>query len=99
MVENLNDANKELIQYGDRQRICVRTPRRGRSKSITICSLTSVPRIYPFGLLNRYNKKIKRHLRPLIMINDLESIDEDGGDQLSDQPNRQNSNLREEEKA
>ena len=33
------------------------------------------------------------------MINDLESIDEDGGEQLSDQPNRQNSNRQEDEKA
>lgn len=42
---------------------------------------------------------MKRHLRPLIMINDLESIDEEGREQLSDQPNRQDSNCQEEEKA
>ena len=42
---------------------------------------------------------MKRHLRPLIMINDLESIDEEGREQLSDQPNQQDSNCHEEEKS
>ena len=60
----------------------VRTPRRGRSKSIVIGGSQSVPRGFPVGRLNNYNKTMKKHRGPLSMMSELESIDE--GQELSD---------------
>jgi hypothetical protein len=36
----------------------------------------SVPRSFPIGRLNNYNKNLKRHKGPLSLISELESIDE-----------------------
>ena len=76
MVENRTDANNELVQYS-RKQVKVRTPRRGRSKSIFVPGTSGVPRHFPIGRLNNYNKMMKRHKGPLSFVSDLESIQED----------------------
>ena len=75
MVEPRTNANNELIAYTQKQ-VTVRTPRRGRSKSIVVPGTQSVPRSFPIGRLNNYNKNLKRHKGPLSLISELESIDE-----------------------
>ena len=60
----------------------MRTPRRGRSKSIVVADPRSEPRSFPIGRLNNYNKKLKMHKGPLSLMSELESIDEGG--ELSD---------------
>ena len=54
----------------------VRTPRRGRSKSIVILDSRDQPRNFPIGRLNNYSKQLKRHQGPLSLMSELESIDE-----------------------
>lgn len=54
----------------------MRTPRRGRSKSIVVPGTQTVPRSFPIGRLNNYNKTMKKHKGPLSMMSELESIDE-----------------------
>ena len=77
VVESRTDANKEFLEYGQKQ-ILVRTPRHGRRKSIVICGSQGTPRNFPVGRLNRYDKKMKKHRGPLSMMSELESIDENG---------------------
>lgn len=36
----------------------------------------SVPRSFPIGRLNNYNKNLKKHKGPLSFVSELESIDE-----------------------
>ena len=81
LVESLTEVNKDFIQYGQKQ-ILVRTPRQGRSKSIVVFDSKCMPRSFPVGRLNRYDKKMKQHRGPLSMMSELESIDENG--ELSD---------------
>lgn len=76
MVESRTDANNELVVYS-RKQVKVRTPRRGRSKSIVVPGTTGIPRSFPIGRLNNYNKIMKRHKGPLSFVSDLESIQED----------------------
>ena len=73
MVESRTDANNELVVYS-RKQVKVRTPRRGRSKSIVVPGTTGIPRSFPIGRLNNYNKIMKRHKGPLSFVSDLESI-------------------------
>lgn len=73
MVESRTDANNELVKYS-RKQVKVRTPRRGRSKSIFVPGTSGVPRHFPIGRLNNYNKMMKRHKGPLSFVSDLESI-------------------------
>ena len=75
MVEPRTDANKEFIVYTQKE-VKVRTPRRGRSKSIVIPDSRCEPRSFPIGRLNNYNKTMKKHKGPLSMMSELESIDE-----------------------
>jgi len=75
MVESRTNANNELIAYTQKQ-VVVRTPRRGRSKSIVVPGTLSVPRSFPIGRLNNYNKNLKKHKGPLSLMSELESIDE-----------------------
>ena len=75
-VESRTDANNELVQYS-RKQVKVRTPRRGRSKSIFVPGTADIPRIFPIGRLNNYNKMMKRHKGPLSFSSELESIEED----------------------
>ena len=75
VVESRTDANKELISYSQKE-VRVRTPRRGRSKSIVVPGTSSVPRSFPIGRLNNYNKNMKKHKGPLSMMSELESIEE-----------------------
>ena len=75
MVEARTDANKELIVYSQKE-VKVRTPRRGRSKSIVVPGTSGIPRNFPIGRLNNYNKNMKRHKGPLSLASELESIEE-----------------------
>lgn len=76
VVESRTDANKEFIPYAQKQ-IVVRTPRRGRSKSIVINDSQSKPKNFPLGRLNNYSKMMKNHKgAALSMVSELESIDE-----------------------
>lgn len=82
MVEPRTDANKEFIVYTQKE-VKVRTPRRGRSKSIFIPDPRLAPRSFPIGRLNNYNKTMKKHKGPLSFTSELESIDEvDQSDKL-----------------
>ena len=74
-VDPRTDANKEFISYAQKE-VKVRTPRRGRSKSIVILDVNSVPRSFPIGRLNNYNKMMKKHKAPLSLMSELESIEE-----------------------
>jgi len=38
----------------------------------------SVPRNFPIGRLNNYDKLMKKHKQPLSLMSELESIDESG---------------------
>ena len=76
MVESRTDANKELISYSQKE-VKVRTPRRGRSKSIVVPGTSDIPRNFPIGRLNNYNKTMKKHKGPLSLASELESIEED----------------------
>ena len=76
MVESRTDANKELISYSQKE-VKVRTPRRGRSKSIVVPGTSGIPRNFPIGRLNNYNKTMKKHKGPLSLASELESIEED----------------------
>ena len=71
----------------------VRTPRRGRSKSIVVPGTNSIPRSFPIGRLNNYNKTMKRHKGPLSLMSELESIKEDSSSekQSSNQKGRNSS--------
>lgn len=81
VVESRTDANNELVNFAQKQ-VKVRTPRRGRSKSIVIIGPNSQPRNFPVGRLNNYTKTMKKHKGPVSMLSELESIDE--GNELSD---------------
>ena len=58
------------------KQVIVRTPRRGRSKSIVIFDSKDQPRNFPIGRLNNYSKQLKHHQGPLSLMSELESIDE-----------------------
>ena len=75
VVEPRTDANKEFIEYAQKE-VRVRTPRRGRSKCIIIADPRSKPRNFPVGRLNNYNKTMKKHKGPLSFMSELESIHE-----------------------
>lgn len=74
--EARTDANKELLSFNQKE-VTVRTPRRGRSKSIVVPGTANKPRSFPIGRLNNYNKTMKKHKGPLSMMSELESIDEE----------------------
>jgi len=73
VVDKRTDANKDLIVYSQKE-VKVRTPRRGRSKSIVVPGTNMIPRSFPIGRLNNYSKTMKRHKGPLSMMSELESI-------------------------
>ena len=75
MVESLTPANKQFLEITQKQ-VMVRTPRRGRSKSIVILDSKDEPRNFPIGRLNNYSKQLKQHRGPLSLTSELESIDE-----------------------
>ena len=54
----------------------MRTPRRGRRKSIVIFDSNDQPRNFPIGRLNNYDKTLKKHKGPISLMSELESIDE-----------------------
>ena len=89
MVEPRTDANKEFISYTQKE-VKVRTPRRGRSKSIVIPDPRIAPRSFPIGRLNNYNKTMKKHKGPLSLASELESIHEI---ELSDRLESSSQNL------
>lgn len=83
LVEQLTPANEEFIANAQKliastqKLIKVRTPRRGRSKSIVILDSHGTPsRNFPIGRLNNYDKQMKKHKGPLSLMSELESIDE-----------------------
>ena len=82
LVEQLTPANEAFIVntqklIANKQKLIkVRTPRRGRSKSIVILDAQEKPRNFPIGRLNNYDKQMKRHKGPLSLASELESIDE-----------------------
>lgn len=83
MVEPLTAANeqfivnnKQFIASTQQKLVKVRTPRRGRSKSIVILDSREKPRNFPIGRLNNYDKQMKKHRGPLSLMSELESIDE-----------------------
>lgn len=75
MVEQRTPSNLEFAAI-TRKQIMVRSPRRGRSKSIVVLDTRDVPRNFPIGRLNNYSKNLKKHLGPLSLHSNLESIDE-----------------------
>jgi len=92
MVESRTNANNELVQYS-RKQVKVRTPRRGRSKSIFVPGTAGVPRHFPIGRLNNYNKMMKRHKGPLSFVSDLESIQEDEFSEKQDDSNPESGEI------
>lgn len=82
LVEQLTPANEEFIANAQKliastqKLIKVRTPRRGRSKSIVILDSCEKPRNFPIVRLNNYDKQMKKHKGPLSLMSELESIDE-----------------------
>ena len=76
MIDTLSSANKELRENTLQKEVLVRTPRRGRRKSIVILDSNEQPRNFPIGRLNNYNKTLKKHKGPLSLMSELESIDE-----------------------
>ena len=89
MVESRTEANQEFFKA--QKEVRVRTPRRGRSKSIVVPGTNSIPRSFPIGRLNNYNKTMKKHKAPLSFVSELESIDEV---ELSDKFDSSNKNSR-----
>lgn len=75
MIESRTNANKELIPYSQKT-VRVRTPRDGHRKSITVLGTRDIPRNFPIGRLNNYNKTMKKHKGPLSLTSALESIEE-----------------------
>ena len=75
MAESLSSANRSYLEVTQKQ-VMVRTPRRGRSKSIVILDSRDKPRNFPIGRLNNYSKQLKGHRGPLSLMSELESIDE-----------------------
>ena len=69
--------------------IIVRTPKNGRSKSISILSVNDEPRNFHLARLNGYNKVMKKHCRPVSRLSNLgsqlESIIEDHQDAEGDE--------------
>lgn len=78
-VEQRTENNKQLIEFSLKQ-VKVRTPRRGRSKSIVVPGTLGIARNFPIGRLNNYSKTMKKHKGPLSLMSDLESIEEGGDD-------------------
>ena len=69
MNSNRDEASKKLVK--------VRTPRRGRSKSICVPNLQQQNnKNFPIGRLNNYNPSLKRYNGSLSMISELECINE-----------------------
>ena len=65
------DDRKELMKT-----VNVRTPRRGRSKSISVSADQFSSNNFPIGRLNNYNNGLKRYKGSLSMISELECISE-----------------------
>lgn len=63
--------------------VTVRTPRKGRRKSITVPGVTNVVSAVPIGRLNNYDKNMKRIRGPLNIVSKLESINEEQLEQNS----------------
>lgn len=74
MVDSRVNDNNQLVFT--QKEVTVRTPRRGRSKSIVVPGTQSIPRSFPIGRLNNYNKTMKRHKGPLSLMSELDSIEE-----------------------
>ena len=74
-AEGLSQANKEIIAI-PRKMVTVRSPRRGRSKSIFVPNIHNYRRVAPICRLNNYSKDMKKHRGPLSFRSSLESIDE-----------------------
>ena len=55
----------------------MRTPRRGRSKSIVVPVNSEKSKGCQINRLNNYNKTLKKHKGPLSLQSDLQSIKED----------------------
>lgn len=92
MVEPRSKGDNDLIAYTQKE-VTVRTPRRGRSKSIVVPGTQTVPRAFPIGRLNNYNKNMKKHKGPVSLVSELESIDEAGelSDKFDSSYNKNNS--------
>ena len=79
----------DLMNSAKQKEIIVRTPKNGRSKSISILSVNDEPRNFHLARLNGYNKVMKKHCRPVSKLSNLgsqlESIIEDHQDAEGDE--------------
>ena len=78
-VINRNTENPETEEQSPNKEIKVRTPRRGRSKSICVPREQAASQGFPIGKLNNYDKGLKKYKTPLSMVSELESIAEGEG--------------------
>ena len=70
--------SNNMLDMSKVKEVTVRTPRRGRSKSIVVPGAEGeINKNFPIGRLNNYSKQLKMHKGPLSMVSELESIDEE----------------------
>lgn len=65
----------------------MRTPRRGRRRSIVVPGTTGAVKNFPIGRLNNYDPMMKMRRGPVSLDSDLESIDEANSDDYNDGTN------------
>ena len=76
MVEPRTKANQEFFNCTFKH-LRVRSVQ-GQSQSIMISSMSIMkPRNFPISSLNSYSKKLKKHIGPMSLRSELESINED----------------------
>ena len=78
-MESRSDADRSFFK--DAEEIQVRTPRRGRRRSIVVPGTTgTVTKNFSIGRLNNYDPLMKMLRGPVSLDSDLESIEENSDD-------------------
>ena len=77
-VESRSEADRRFFK--DAEEIQVRTPRRGRRRSIVVPGTTGAVKNFPIGRLNNYDPLMKMRRGPVSLDSDLESIEENSDD-------------------
>ena len=75
MVETRSEEDFDFFKNTQKE-IVVRSPRRGRRRSIVVPGTHGAIRNFPIGRLNNYNAKMKSIRGPVNLSSDLESINE-----------------------
>ena len=85
MISHMTHNSQSSLLHEESKELTVRTPRLGRSRSISIPTSQAENKNFPISRLNNYDEQLKKHKGPLSMVSELDSIldDEEGEDKIN----------------